>query len=150
MKKLKKQVIDALEKELEERMELIAQSYNDAIESRNEDTKSSAGDKYETGREMIQQEIDTMSLRMREIRAMQNELNILPVKEESAVVISGSLVQMNSGIYFLGLSLGKIEVNNECVYAISTHSPLGKMILNRRVGDKIDLNQGSHEILSIT
>ena len=31
---------------------------DDAVESANDDTKSSAGDKYETGREMMQQEID--------------------------------------------------------------------------------------------
>lgn len=150
MEKLKEQVIEEIEKELEERMTLIEQSYNDAIDARNNDTKSSAGDKYETGREMIQQEIERMALRMREIKAMQNELGILPVKEKSDVVISGSLVEIDSGIYFLGLSFGKIEVNNECIYAISTHSPLGKLILNHRVGDKIDLNQRIQKILKIT
>lgn len=149
MRKLKEKVIDALERELEERMDLLRQSYNDAIDARNNDTKSSAGDKYETGRAMIQQEIDRMGLRMREIKVLQNELKILPIKEESDTVISGSLVEMDSGIYFLGLSLGKIEVGNTCIYAISTHSPLGKLILNQREGDSVDLNQNKHRILSI-
>lgn len=149
MKKFKEKVVKALENELEERMTLLTQSYNDAIDSRNNDTKSSAGDKYETGRAMIQQEIDRTGLRIREIKILQNELKILPINEVSSTVISGSLVKMDSGIYFLGLSLGKIEVENECVYAISTHSPLGKMILNQRVGDTIDLNQNIHTILTI-
>lgn len=150
MKELKEKVVKALEKELEERMTLLTQSYNDAIESRNNDTKSSAGDKYETGRAMAQQEIDRTGLRIREIKVLQNELNILPIKQNSDTVISGSLVELDSGIYFLGLSLGKIEVDNICVYAISTYSPLGKIILNQRVGDKIILNQNYQEILNIT
>ena len=149
MEKLKERVVKVLESELEERMVLLRQTHKDAIESRNSDTKSSAGDKYETGREMIQQEIERTELRIREIKVLQNELNKLPIKEKSDVVISGSLVKMDSGIYFLGLSLGKVKIGNDFVYAISTHSPLGKMMLNRRVGDRVELNQNTQTILQI-
>ncbi len=149
MEKLKEKVVKALETELEERMTLLMQTYKDAIESRNNDTKSSAGDKYETSRAMIQQEIERTELRIREIKILQNELKKLPIKEKSDVVISGSLVETDSGIYFLGLSLGKIKIGSDFIYAISTHSPLGKILLNQKIGDKIALNQNTQRILKI-
>ena|SRR5690554_619264 len=150
MKEMKKQVVKAIEKELEERLNMATQTYNDALESRNNDTKSSAGDKYETSRAMMQQEMDNAEISIHQVKVFQNELNRLPLKEDSESVISGSLVETNTGIYFLGLSLGKIVVNNHVVYAISTASPLGKLLLNRKVGDFIDLNNAQQKILKIS
>lgn len=147
---MKKQVVKAIEKELEERLNMATQTYNDALESRNNDTKSSAGDKYETSRAMMQQEMDNAEISIHQVKVFQNELNRLPLKEDSESVISGSLVETNTGIYFLGLSLGKIVVNNHIVYAISTASPLGKLLLKRKVGDFIDLNNAQQKILKIT
>ncbi|HZH86854.1 MAG TPA: 3-oxoacyl-ACP synthase [Brumimicrobium sp.] len=147
---MKKQVVKAIEKELEERLNMATQTYNDALESRNNDTKSSAGDKYETSRAMMQQEMDNAEISIHQVKVFQNELNRLPLKEDSESVISGSLVETNTGIYFLGLSLGKIVVNNHVVYAISTASPLGKLLLNRKVGDFIDLNNAQQKILKIS
>jgi hypothetical protein len=46
---------------LQERMEQGQKDYHLAKESRDSDTKSSAGDKFETGREMMQREMDKIS-----------------------------------------------------------------------------------------
>jgi transcription elongation GreA/GreB family factor len=149
MKEIKKQVITAIEKELDERLVMATQTYDDALESRNNDTKSSAGDKYETSRAMMQQEMDNAEISIRQVKVFKNELNRLPLEENSEVVISGSLVETNTGIYFLGLSLGKVEINNHIVYAISTASPLGKLLLNCKVGDEVNLNNAQQKILKI-
>lgn len=147
---MKKQVVQALNDELEERLKLSTQAYNDALESRNNDTKSSAGDKYETSRAMMQQEMDNAEISIHQAKLFKNELSRLPLEENSEVVISGSLVETNLGIYFLGLSLGKVVVNNQVVYAVSTASPLGKLLLNGKVGDAINLNNTQQKILRIT
>lgn len=150
MKEFKKQVIKAMEKELEERLKMATQTYNDALESRNNDTKSSAGDKYETSRAMMQQEMDNAEIRIHQVKVFQNELQRLPLEENANAVMSGSLVETTNGVYFLGLSLGKIEVNNQIVYAISTASPLGKLLLNKKVGDVIDLNSNQQKVLNLS
>lgn len=150
MKEFKKQVIKAMEKELEERLKMATQTYNDALESRNNDTKSSAGDKYETSRAMMQQEMDNAEISIHQVKVFQNELQRLPLEENADAVMSGSLVETTNGVYFLGLSLGKIEVNNLIVYAISTASPLGKLLLNKKVGDVIDLNSNQQKILNLS
>lgn len=150
MKAVKKEVIKAIEKELEERLAISTQTYNDALESRNNDTKSSAGDKYETSRAMMQQEMDNAEASIHQVKMFKNELNRLPVEEKSDKVISGSFVETDMGLYFLGLSLGKIEIQNQIVYALSTASPLGKMLLHKKVGDEIHLNNMEQSIISIT
>ncbi|WP_417266550.1 3-oxoacyl-ACP synthase [Brumimicrobium sp.] len=150
MKEFKKQVIKAMEKELEERLKMATQTYNVALESRNNDTKSSAGDKYETSRAMMQQEMDNAEISIHQVKVFQNELQRLPLEENVNAVMSGSLVETTNGVYFLGLSLGKIEVNNQIVYAISTASPLGKLLLNKKVGDVIDLNSNQQTILNVS
>lgn|SRR5690554_678198 len=150
MKEFKKQVIKAMEKELEERLKMATQTYNDALESRNNDTKSSAGDKYETSRAMMQQEMDNAEISIHQVKVFQNELQRLPLEENVNAVMSGSLVETTNGVYFLGLSLGKIEVNNQIVYAISTASPLGKLLLNKKVGDVIDLNSNQQKVLNLS
>lgn len=149
METIKKEVIKAIEKELDERLAISTQTYNDALESRNNDTKSSAGDKYETSRAMMQQEMDNAEARIHQVKMFKNELQRLPVEEKSDKVISGSFVETDLGLYFLGLSLGKIEIQNQIVYAISTASPLGKMLLHKKVGDEISLNNTKQSIKSI-
>ncbi|RYM33397.1 hypothetical protein ERX46_10680 [Brumimicrobium glaciale] len=149
METIKKEVIKAIEKELEERLAISTQTYNDALESRNNDTKSSAGDKYETSRAMMQQEMDNAEARIHQVKVFKNELNRLPVEEKSDIIISGSFVETDLGLYFIGLSLGKVEIQNQIVYAISTASPLGKMLLHKKVGDEINLNNTKQFIKSI-
>ncbi len=149
METIKKEVIKAIEKELDERLTISTQTYNDALESRNNDTKSSAGDKYETSRAMMQQEMDNAEAIIHQVKMFKNELQRLPVEEKSDKVISGSFVETDLGLYFLGLSLGKIEIQNQIVYAISTASPLGKMLLHKKVGDEISLNNTKQSIKSI-
>ena len=150
MEAIKKEIIKAIEVELDERLAISTQTYNDALESRNNDTKSSAGDKYETSRAMMQQEMDTAEVRIHQVKMFKNELNRLPVKEKSDKVITGSFVETDRGLYFIGLSLGKVEIQNQIAYAISTASPLGKMLLHKKVGDEINLNNIKQFIKSIT
>lgn len=142
-------IIAALEEELNNRLEMIVAAYNDARDSRNNDDKSSAGDKYETGREMAQQEMNNLELRIQEIKMMQGELKRLPVEQKNISVATGSLVITNLGTYFIGVALGKIIHEKRVVYAISSLSPLGRLLIGKKVGDEISLNNRVQKILGI-
>jgi hypothetical protein len=48
------------------RMQAAQNAFNDAEQASNDDTKSSAGDKYETGRAMMQQEKDRNTIQLNE------------------------------------------------------------------------------------
>ena len=149
MDKLKKKVVDKMNKDLTENYDAIYQTYIDAKESRDNDTKSSAGDKYETGRAMMQQEMDQAEKRLAQIKALKNELNRLPLEESSNEIIPGSFVKTTSGLFFIGVSLGKVEIGDQFVFAISTASPLGKLLHLKKEGDTIIFNGQEQKIEQI-
>ncbi|PKR81026.1 hypothetical protein CW751_07620 [Brumimicrobium salinarum] len=149
MEELKSKVVSEIKNVLDERLKMAQQTYNDALESRNNDTKSSAGDKYETSRAMMQQEMDNAQRSIHQIKMMRNELFRLPIQESNLKATAGALITTNSGKYFLGLSMGKVLVGEHVVFAISTGSPLGKLLLNKKEGDRFVLNNMEQEILSI-
>jgi transcription elongation GreA/GreB family factor len=146
MDKLKKKVIEKMNKDLTDNYDAIYQTYIDAKESRDNDTKSSAGDKYETGRAMMQQEMDQAEKRLAQIKALKNELNRLPIEESSSEIIPGSFVKTTSGLFFLGVSLGKVEIADQVIFAISTASPLGKILHLKKEGDTILFNGQEQKI----
>ena len=55
------------------------------LEARNTDTKSSAGDKHEVGRAMVQQELDQLETQLAKVQVMQQELARVPLgRDEGA------------------------------------------------------------------
>ncbi len=110
-----------------------------AKESRDSDTKSSAGDKYETGREMMQREMDKLSASIdtyqKQLVSMQT---ITTTKPQDRIGI-GSLIETNFEKYYLSIGLGAIPCGTEIVYAISPESPLGELMKGKREGDRIEL-----------
>jgi transcription elongation GreA/GreB family factor len=105
-----------------------------ARESSKEETKSSAGDKYETARAMIQQEIDKYSMQLLDAEKQKVLLSALP-QTEDLVVRNGSLVITNQGNFFIAISIGQLLVDNKSYFAISAASPIGSILLNKRKED---------------
>ena len=108
-----------------------------AQESANEETKSSAGDKYETGRAMAQLEIEKLRSQWAEATKLKAALEQLrePANEERAS--RGSLVFTDQGNYFLSIPAGKLEVDGVTWFAISPASPLGSALMGTHIGETI-------------
>ena len=110
-----------------------------AKESRDSDTKSSAGDKYETGREMMQREMDKLSASIdtyqKQLVSMQA---IIATKPQDRIML-GSLIETNFETYYFSIGLGAIPCGTEIVYAISPESPLGELMKGKREGDCLEL-----------
>lgn len=109
-----------------------------AKDARNNDTKSSAGDKFETGRAMMQQEIDKSELQLHVALKQLQELSKIDLSKRYAEVEQGSLVVTDNAIYFISIGLGKITLGQENYFVISLASPIGKAFNNKLVGDEID------------
>lgn len=104
------------------------------------DTKSSAGDKHEVGRAMVQQELDKLEEQRAKLIALQQELARVPLGRVYEQVGFGSLVSTDQGNYFIAIGLGAVEVDGDTCYAISMASPIGQAMKDKRVGEAIDLN----------
>jgi len=112
--------------------------YELAKESRDSETKSSAGDKFETGREMMQREMDKISATLDQYKNQVNLLSKINLHRNYPVVDLGGLIATDQGIYYLSIGLGKIEINSEIIYAISLDSPIGQLLKGKRAGDTVE------------
>ena len=110
-----------------------------AKESANEEGKSSAGDKYETGRAMAQLEIEKASRQLAEANKLKQALEKISVDKGGPVVASSSLVITNQGRYFISIAAGRLTVDNETWFAISAGSPLGANLVGKKEGDVVKL-----------
>ena len=115
-------------------------SLKSAIESRDNDTKSSAGDKHETARAMVQIEIDKSEDQLKKIVELQNELISLNLERQYKKIEKGCLVVTNTETFFISIGLGKILFNESIYYAISLVSPIGALLKDKVVGDKVQFN----------
>lgn len=111
------------------------------------ETKSSAGDKHETGRAMIQLEMEKAGAQLAEINEMNSILKKINTEKTSKIVCLGSLIITNKVNYYLAISVGKITINIEDYYVVSTSSPIGKQLLGIKIGDVIPFNNA--EVLEI-
>jgi hypothetical protein len=121
----------------------------EAQQAANEDTKSSAGDKYETTRAMMQIEIENCSKRLAESQKLQNILNQIIFQQAYEVAIIGSLVMTNQGNFFLAIGIGKIEIEKQTFFAISPASPIGEKLYHKKVGEEFMFNGKKFVISSI-
>jgi transcription elongation GreA/GreB family factor len=112
----------------------------DAQEAAGNETKSSAGDKYETGREVMQQEIDLNQARLNELGKLHSILEHIPPAQIGAVVVPGSAVYTNNGNFYIAISAGKLMVANTTFYAISAASPIGSKLMGQEAGHSFELN----------
>jgi transcription elongation GreA/GreB family factor len=135
MKSKKSEIHANLRSILEKTLDEARKEYVLAKESRDSDTKSSAGDKFETGREMMQKEMDKLSALVDNTLYSLSKLNRLANLPPAAVITEGSLVETDQETYFISIGYGKLDT----VYAISIESPLGVELKGKKVGDHVEM-----------
>ena len=114
----------------------------------NNETKSSMGDKFETSREMVQQEINTLQIQLNENRNARNSLKTINTNLHQTIGL-GSLVQTEKGFFYIAVSLGEIISDEKKIFVISTESPLGKALISKKKNDEIMLNGMQQTIKNI-
>ena len=135
---------------LEEKMLLTKGAINDLIESRNKETKSSAGDKHETARAMAQIELDNYQNQFEKLKNQHLELSKINIENKYQKVVKGALVTTNNGTYFISIGIGKVEIKDKIIYSISLLSPVGMALHNKTIGDVITFQNNKIEIKEIT
>jgi transcription elongation GreA/GreB family factor len=113
-------------------------------ESASNNTKSSAGDKHETGRAMIQIEQETIGKQLQEVLEQKTVLEKIDPNQNSSRIIKGSLVKTNKDYLFLSIALGKIIVDEKAVMVISPQSPLGVKLIGLKANDETVINEVSY------
>jgi transcription elongation GreA/GreB family factor len=136
---LKEKILDILKQKLQHQLNELTEAIALLKDSRDNDSKSSAGDKHETSRAMAQIELDNLEQQLMKNQQILQELEAISIHRVSDVVESGSLVYTNYETYFISVGLGKIIVADQTFYAISLASPLGTLLYKKTKGDSIEL-----------
>lgn len=134
---------------VEERIATAEQAIASARDAAMDDTKSSAGDKFETTREMMQQDIVRNEQLLAEARRMEQVLMTGFPASTQEQVRQGSLVETDQGIFFICISVGLLHVGGADCYVISADSPLGRQMLGKRATDCLVFNARNYRIKAI-
>ena len=123
------------------RLELL-----EALES---ESKNSAGDKHETGRAMLQLEREKLG---EQIKKTERNLQLLMPLENHITtekVSVGAVVKTTHFNYYIAISSPTLIVEQEEVYCISALSPIGKLLLGKKVGETLRFNNMTSTITGI-
>lgn len=142
-------IINHLLRVLDSRIAEIETAIASAKEARDNESKSSAGDKYETGRAMLQIELDNLEHQLKNQLELKTEVLRVNPELTTEKIGFGSLISSTNGTYFIAIGLGKILVGNETVYAISLASPLGQALKGSQKDNTISLNGNSITINNV-
>ncbi|MCB0593810.1 MAG: hypothetical protein KDD28_06945 [Phaeodactylibacter sp.] len=117
-----------------------------AQEAGNTETKSSAGDKYETGRAMMQQEQERNKVQLLKAIALKNQLAQLRPGQRSETAAPGSLAITNHGNFYLSVGLGRVTLGEDVFFAISLESPLGQLLKGKRAREEFPFQGRSYVV----
>jgi hypothetical protein len=118
-------------------VEALLSSNQKALQS---ETKSSAGDKHETGRAMLQLEMEKTGQQLAGITQMQVVLSKIDVLKTSKNACLGSVIITAKVSYFLSISAGQLAVADKSYFAISVSSPIGKLLLGKQEKEMISFH----------
>lgn len=138
MEEIKNNLFNIINCVIDKRIETANRDIQIAKESRDNETKSTAGDKYETGRAMVQFELEKNSEQLNKAIQLKNELAKIDLSKNYDKAVFGSIVKTTQENYFISVGLGKINVGLETFYAVSMASPIGKILNKKQVGDYVN------------
>ena len=122
---------------IDNRFQTIKNTINEIQESLLAETKSSAGDKHETGRAMLQLEREKAGAQLAEINKVKENLAKIDIDNAYEIIGLGSLVYTTHFNYFIAISAGELKVNDEKFYAISPSTPIGNLLIGKKTRDEI-------------
>lgn len=118
-------------------------------QSANQESKSSMGDKYETGRAMVQNEVFMLQTQLAALKNDFETINSIDFNLKVDKVIQGSLVETSTGWFLISIGLGKITVDGKSLFCISINSPLGQELKGKSAAEGYVINGKTDQIRSI-
>ncbi len=135
---------------LSERISSLKNQLGELVDGAKNDSKSTAGDKHETARAMMQIEQEKLTGQLNVLLTQQQALSRIDVLQNPEIVVPGSLVKTDNGLMYLSIPLGRISFNEEIVMCLSAQSPLGMMLVGKHKGDSVEFNGTVYRIEAVS
>lgn len=127
----KDQIIAELKILVEGKISSSKKAMDDIQVAINSESKSTAGDKHDTSRELLQQERNKAAQQLDQMIKMKSIFSKLDQVKGDKIGF-GSLLETDLGWVFIGLPLGKVNLSSgEELICISAVSPMAKKLMNQ-------------------
>jgi hypothetical protein len=136
----KPELLDLAKRSVQSRLDELKASIAEIQISANEETKSVAGDKYETGRAMAHLEIEKLQSQQVELNRSLEILRQIDATQIHDIIQLGSVVESSQGNFFLTSSLGELTLNDRRFICISLAAPLAVALKGKRQRDRVLIN----------
>ena len=146
---IKSQLLEQCQNIIQEKQNIINEQIKDIQEALRSESKSSAGDKHETGRAVLQLEREKLGFQLAEIEKHQAILNRIDLNTVHHNISLGSVVKTSLANYFIVISAGQIEVEDIKYYAISSDAPIAKSLIGKKQSDTVVFNHQHIKIREI-
>lgn len=150
MNEFKSAVYQTAISQLKQKAALLAEERKNIIESILEEEKNSAGDKYETSRETMTQDLNSLEKQIKQSSLDLDELyRLQTIKDTPPTVQEGALVQLGAEWFLLAVSVGQVKVGDKSVFLLSKNSPLGELLVGKKKGETIQFRGKPQSIIEI-
>jgi hypothetical protein len=126
---------------IEQRITAAKEAIKNAQDAANTEEKSSAGDKYETGRAMGHLQKD---MHVRQLAEHIKELADLHAVNTDIVyntATAGAFIETDQPAFFIAAGLGKQIIDGQPIFFLSPHAPLAGILQNKKQGDSFIFNR---------
>ncbi|QAA82255.1 3-oxoacyl-ACP synthase [Aequorivita sp. H23M31] len=146
---LKTELLNHCQRQVDTRYSKIKQTISDIEESLLEESKSSSGDKHETGRAMLQIDRENAGKQLMEIEKIIQILKRIDVQASADYVRLGSLVYTEKFNYFISLSIGNVNIDGLDYLCVALNSPIGLLLSGKRKDDGFVFNGHNYTIKEV-
>ena len=112
-------------------------------------TKSSAGDKHETTRAMIQLEIEKLGVQLKRAEDKLKQLQRHDPAQACDRVQTGALVQVDRMWLYVSVALGEIEVEDQDIQCVGADAPLIRAARGCQAGDTFVFKGKRREVIVV-
>lgn len=130
----------------EQKVKEIQQSLNELNNSVGSESKSSAGDKHETGRAMMHLEQEQIGEQLKQAEAVLQQVLKINIQYTPNKIALGTVVKTNKSNFFIAAALGKISLGQKDYLILSPKAPLCAAMMGLKKGDTFKFNGVQYNI----
>jgi chromosomal replication initiation ATPase DnaA len=144
--------IELLESSLESKIETIQSEYNLYKESAANETKSTAGDKHDTSKSMMQLEQEKLGAQLQALKDQKKIFQRMIEIKTNEQIGFGSFVETENEYFLMGISSTSSTMNGEKkpIHFVSMQTPIGKVLHGLQLGSRVSFNGKTYNILNLT
>lgn len=149
IKELKSKLIQQISYNTNSQLSDLQKEADDLKKGIAEDSKSSAGDKFETSRERANQSLGQIEIQIQKKKELLNYLKSDDFLSSKDKVEAGCLIHSNKGYLFALANIPSMQIEEHKINIISPSSPLFSALRGKKNKEKINFRMQEIEILAI-